>query len=264
MTKSALSRDAETIASLRQPARRALYEYVGRQPAAVSRDEAAEAVGLNRSLAAFHLDRLVDAGLLTVDYRRLSGRGGPGAGRPAKLYRRSRRQVAVSLPHRDHTLLAGLLAAGLREIGDDGGASTPARDFGRSLGARARRRLRSRNVAGPRLAECVESVLETVGFEPYRAPTGELRARSCPFDPLSRRFSPVVCGVGQALVRGVIEGIEADQLQVTREERPDRCCVVVEERQPSSRPVGEAAVTPGRRSGVRSVPTGGRGTRRRT
>ena len=233
MTKSSTGNDVETIAALREPARLALYQYVGRQPGAVSRDQAAEALGLTRPLAAFHLDRLVEVGLLTADYRRLSGRSGPGAGRPAKLYRRSRRRVALSLPYRNHALLAELLAAGMAEGGPEPDVAGPAHETGRSLGSRARRRLRSRVTQG-RLADCVASVLESLGFEPYRAPGGELLARNCPFDPISRRFRPVVCGVGQALVGGIIDGVGADGLDVTREDHPDRCCVVVGSRDPSS------------------------------
>jgi predicted ArsR family transcriptional regulator len=232
MAKSSLRRDVETIVALREPARRALYQYVERQPSAVSRDQAAEALGMTRPLAAFHLDRLVEAGLLRADYRRLSGRSGPGAGRPAKLYRRSRRQVALSLPQRDHALLAELLAAAISEASPDPAVAGPAHKTGRSLGSRARRRLRAR-VSDGRLAECVASVLESLGFEPYRASGGELRARNCPFAPVSRRFTPVVCGLGQALVDGVIEGVGADQLAVAREDHPDRCCVVVDTRDPS-------------------------------
>jgi predicted ArsR family transcriptional regulator len=232
MTKPSLRRDVETIAALREPARRALYEYVERQPSAVSRDQAAHALGMTRALAAFHLDRLVEVGLLRADYRRLSGRSGPGAGRPAKLYRRSRRQVAFSLPQRDHVLLAELLAAAIAEAGSDSAVAGPAHATGRSLGSRARRRLRSRVTDG-RLADCVASVLESLGFEPYRAPGGELWARNCPFAPVSRRFTPVVCGVGQALVGGVIDGIGADHLAVSREDHPDRCCVVVGDRDSS-------------------------------
>jgi predicted ArsR family transcriptional regulator len=227
MTKRSLRSDIDAVASLREPTRRALYQFVVRQPAPVSRDQAAEALGLSRPMAAFHLDRLVATGLLIADYRRLSGRSGPGAGRPAKLYHRSRRRVDISLPERDHNLLAGLLAAAIAQSGPNPIAEEPARELGRSLGSRARSRLRSGVVSAPRLAGCVGDVLETIGFEPYRTSSGELRARNCPFDPLSRRFEPVVCGVGQALVGGVLEGIGVDHLGVTREYRSGSCCVVV-------------------------------------
>jgi len=100
----------DDVAVLSEPVRRALYAHVAEQPQPVGRDAAAVAVGVSRSLAAFHLDRLVDAGLLDVTYRRLSGRSGPGAGRPAKLYLRSSRQVELSLPARRYELAARLFA----------------------------------------------------------------------------------------------------------------------------------------------------------
>jgi predicted ArsR family transcriptional regulator len=218
--------DLEAMAALREPNRRRLYQFVRRQPRAVSRDEAAEAAGISRALAAFHLDKLVGLGLLKAEYRRLSARTGPGAGRTSKLYRRSRHQFAISLPHRNHELLARLLA----ESSDSGGRispdAEPARQYGRSLGSRARKRLRGHPVPA-RLLECVEAVLESLGFEPYRASPGEVRLRNCPFDPLSRRYTPVVCGVGQAVISGIVERVGADLLRVGRDEQPDRCCGLV-------------------------------------
>src|SRR5215212_4677699 len=103
------------VAALAEPTRRLLYEHVVRQPAAVSRDEAAEATEVARATVAFHLDRLVEEGLLDVVYERRSGRTGPGAGRPAKLYRRSGSDVTVSLPERHYDLAGQLLAATLEE-----------------------------------------------------------------------------------------------------------------------------------------------------
>ena len=214
------------MAALRNPNRRRLYQYVERQPRAVSRDEAAQAVGVNRALAAFHLDKLVGLGLLKAEYRRLSGRSGPGAGRTSKLYRRSRHHVAVSLPYRDHELLARLLAGS-----SDSGAgispdAEPARAYGRSLGRRARKRIRG-HPEPARLLECVEAVLESLGFEPYAVAPTEVRLRNCPFDPLSRLYPSVVCGVGQAVISGIVRGVGADSLRVSRDEQPDRCCGVV-------------------------------------
>jgi len=218
--------ELEAMAALREPKRRRLYQYVERQPRAVSRDEAAEAVGISRALAAFHLDKLVGLGLLKTEYRRLSGRSGPGAGRTSKLYRRSRHRFAISLPHRNHELLARLLAESSDSVTRIEPDAEPAREYGRSLGGRARRRIRGRP-ENARLLECVEAVLESLGFEPYRASPAEVRLRNCPFDPLSRVYTPIVCGVGQALISGVVQGVGADLLRVGRDEQPDRCCGLV-------------------------------------
>ncbi len=226
MARRSLERELEAIVALREPTRRRLYRYVESQPRAVSRDEAAAAVGVSRALAAFHLDKLVRAGLLRTQYRRLSGRTGPGAGRTAKLYRRSRRQLEMSLPHRNHQLLARLLAESLAAGTDTSPDGEPARRYGRTLGTRVRRRLRGHG-EGDQLLECVEKVLESLGFEPYRVGSGEVRLRNCPFDPLSRRFTSVVCGVAQAVVTGIAEGAGADRVRVGRDEQPDRCCVVL-------------------------------------
>jgi predicted ArsR family transcriptional regulator len=226
MEKSRLDPDLEVIATLRDPTRRRLYEYVERQPRAVSRDEAAEAAQVSRALAAFHLEKLVRVGLLKAEYRRLSGRTGPGAGRTSKLYRRSRHGFAVSVPQRSHELLARLLAESLSSPARSSPGLAPARDYGRSLGRRARGRVRGR--PGPeRLLGCVEDVLGSLGFDPYRTSSSEVRLRNCPFDPLSRLFTPLVCGVGQAIMSGVVEGVAAEHASVRREEQPDRCCGVI-------------------------------------
>ena len=225
-------RELEAMAALREPTRRRLYQYVERQPEAVSRDEAAEAIGISRALAAFHLDKLVEVGVLKPEYRRLSGRTGPGAGRTSKLYRRSRNQFAVSLPHRDHELLARLLAASIDSSAEDAAAAEdspiaePARAYGRSLGRRARKRLRG-DPGSARMLDCVEAVLESLGFEPYRASPSEVRLRNCPFDPLSRLYTPLVCGMVQAIITGITQGLGATELRVDRQEQPDRCCGLI-------------------------------------
>lgn len=216
----------EALATVLEPRRRSLYRYVAEQLTPVSRDQAAAAVGVSRAMAAFHLDKLVEAGLLRTQYRRLSGRTGRGAGRPSKLYRRSRRRFDVTLPGREHELLARLLVESARETDDISGLEEMGRAYGRSLGARARTRVRSRPTA-ERLARCVEDVTAELGFEPIATGAGEVRARNCPFDPLSRRFPAVVCGAALAIVGGVLDGIGADDLRVTRSERRDWCCVVV-------------------------------------
>lgn len=131
-----------TIAALAEPARRDLYRYVAGQDRPVSREQASAATGLPHHAVKFHLDRLVEVGLLDVEYRRLTGRRSPGAGRPAKLYRRATRDLSVSVPERRYELAAWILADAVRDAA--GGVPLPvavdraAGAAGRRAGVRAR------------------------------------------------------------------------------------------------------------------------------
>ena len=205
--------DIEAIAVLQDPVRRRLYDYVAAQDHDVSRNEAAEGAGIQRTLAAFHLDKLVDAGLLETESKRLSGRSGPGAGRPAKLYRRSGVERQFSIPARDYRVAADLLA----EV-----AETARLDV--ELQAAARRE--GRAAAGPvgDLA-AAEDALSRRGYEP-RLDGDVLRLANCPFHVLSQRHPGLVCGMNLALLEGLLEG--ADGLRARMDPRPGLCCVVVE------------------------------------
>jgi predicted ArsR family transcriptional regulator len=197
----------EAVSALAEPARRALYEYVAAAPDAVGRDQAAEAVGVSRQAAAYHLDRLADDGLLSVEYRRLTGRSGPGAGRPSKLYRRSDRTYQVSIPPRRYELAALILLEAIAS-GEVERAT---------IGRIARE-------AGRRLATSdLGESLERVGYEPEEA-GGETRFRNCPFHELKERDRPTTCQMNLALVQGLIEGADADATAVLAPEE-GYCCV---------------------------------------
>lgn len=219
------------IAALADPVRRGLYVFVARSPGEVSRDQAAQGARISRPLAAFHLDKLVAQGLLEASYRRLTKRRGPGAGRPAKLYRRSGLQVDVSLPPRDYELAARLFASALA-------ASAPpvtrarlrktARDFGASLGREARHRAGKQS--GDRaLLRQLQAVLRGHGYEPFRAPNGRggsaIRLRNCPFDALARDYRPLMCGMNQALLEGVVRGLRLAGYKAVRDPQQGMCCV---------------------------------------
>jgi predicted ArsR family transcriptional regulator len=210
--------DIEAIAVLQDPVRRQLYDYVAAQDHEVSRNEAAEGAGIQRTLAAFHLDKLVDAGLLETESRRLSGRSGPGAGRPAKLYRRSGVERRFSVPARDYGVAADLLA----EVAESARLDV-------ELQAAARRKGRAaRAAAGPidGLA-AAKDLLTARGYEPRLAADGTvLRMANCPFHALSEQHPALVCGMNLALLEGLMEG--ADGLRVGMDARPGLCCVVVE------------------------------------
>jgi predicted ArsR family transcriptional regulator len=213
------------IAALNEPIRRALYTYVAERPAPVGREEAAEAVGITRELAAFHLDKLLEEGLLDVEYRRLSGRSGPGAGRPAKLYHPSRRQVQVTLPERRYDLIARLMAEALEEKESDSAKALEraARQFGESLGAEARRHL-GRRASQSRLLDTACAVLRDQGFEPIRT-EAEIRLRNCPFEAVAKEHIALVCGMNLALAEGLVSGLGAKGVGVRLDPRPGACCV---------------------------------------
>jgi predicted ArsR family transcriptional regulator len=206
--------DIEAIAVLQDPVRRRLYEYVVAQDHEVSRNEAAEGAGTQRTLAAFHLDKLVDAGLLDTESRRLSGRSGPGAGRPAKLYRRSTAEHQISLPARDYRTAADLLA----EVAEAARLDT-------ELQAAARREGRAAAVPIQDLAEA-KVLLAARGYEPRsEADGGALRLANCPFHALSEQYPALVCGMNLALVEGLLA--QADGLQAGMDPRPGLCCVAI-------------------------------------
>ncbi len=223
MSVSRVSEDIDAIGVLHDPQRRAVYAYVSRQRHDVSRDEAARAVSISRNLAAFHLDRLVAAGFLEVSYRRLTGRQGPGAGRPSKLYRRSNRQIGISLPERRYEILAQLFAgplSGARDARIKTRLTNATRKFGRALGASYRRS------TGRGSLRVLSHVLDRLGAESYDD-GDEVRLRNCPFDTVASRYPELVCGTNLSLVEGVIEGLEVGRVKARLDPRPGQCCVAV-------------------------------------
>jgi predicted ArsR family transcriptional regulator len=205
-------RDVAAIALLDEPVRRRLYDFVVGQTEPVGRDAAAAATGINRALAAFHLDRLVEGGLLSVGYRRLTGRTGPGAGRPARVYSRSPREVSVSLPARDYERVAEIFATALEKLG---ATEPPAalRETAAALGA---------ELGGK--ADGLLDVLTSSGYQPVVTEDGTVRLRNCPFDALVDEHRPLVCGTNLALAQGICSQVSTDLVPVI-DQQPGYCCV---------------------------------------
>jgi predicted ArsR family transcriptional regulator len=206
------------LAALGEPLRRTLYHFVAAQDHAVSRDEAAEGAGVSRSVAAFHLDRLVDDGLLLTEFRRLTGRRGPGAGRPAKLYRRAE-EIEVSLPARRYAFAAGLLAAAVSRAAETGAPvaavlAEVARERGVGLAG---------SVCAADLPHVVE-VLAAEGYEPQLADR-EVVLRNCPFHVLVADHPALVCGMNLALLEGFAGAVPDVALEARLEPSEGRCCV---------------------------------------
>jgi predicted ArsR family transcriptional regulator len=239
--------DLASLSTLDDPVRRRLYEVVTRRPGPVGRDEAAAEAGVGRALAVYHLDKLVESGLLAATYQRPAGRSGPGAGRPAKLYARADREFTVTVPPRSYELAARLLVQAVEA--DDSGRSLAAlgraaRRLGTELGGGYRAEADSRGAPGGdarggdapdasadgtrSVAACdVENMLARQGYEPCRGDDGIIRLRNCPFHQLAERHREVVCGMNLTLVEGLADGLGADGWQPALDPRPGYCCVAL-------------------------------------
>ncbi|SNY64358.1 helix-turn-helix transcriptional regulator [Paractinoplanes atraurantiacus] len=206
-------RDLDAVASLADPVRRRAYETVAAAGGgAVGRDEVAQALGAGRTLAAFHLDKLVAAGLLEVSYARRSGRTGPGAGRPAKLYRLAEGEHAVSVPPRAYRAAAELLAEALEQSGAEEALYEVARRHGSG---------------GPARSD-VSELLTEHGYAPAAEGPERIVLRNCPFHRLAEQFPPLICGMNLAMVDGLLTGSGLEGEWAARmDAAPGRCCVTI-------------------------------------
>jgi predicted ArsR family transcriptional regulator len=207
--------DALTAAAaINDPVRRRLLELVAASAHPLTRDAAAQATALPRSTVSFHLDRLVDAGLLTVEYRRVSGKAGPGSGRPSKIYSRASGEFSVSIPPRHYDLMGGVFAAAI-ELASESETSvfdalrTVARNEGRAVGAEA---------------GSLDAVLEDTGYEP-RGDGRDISLANCPFHSLVEKHTEVVCSANHAFLCGAAEATGGDADSVVLDPGPGRCCV---------------------------------------
>jgi len=218
------------IAALGDPTRRALYRYIAAQAAPVGREDAAAAVGVPHHVARFHLDRLHEAGLLEVEYKRPAGRGGPGAGRPAKLYRPRPAEFSVSIPERRYDL-AGLVLT--QAVATAMASDTPAAEAleeaageaGRAIGEAARARADGTGDGAGSLAAAVET-LDAYGFSP-RAEGDGYALGNCPFHALSVQFPEVVCRMNLALIASALDAAGARTASARLDPAEGRCCVTV-------------------------------------
>jgi predicted ArsR family transcriptional regulator len=206
----------DALAALGEPTRRALYGFVAAQDRPVSRDEAAAATGTKRATATFHLERLVEDGLLEARFARLSGRTGPGAGRTAKLYARAPRQFAVSLPPRRYEIAGEVLAGALELLQRQ---ATPADEAVAQAAGLAGRQIAA---GGTDLTE----LLGRSGYEPRYGPGGCVHLANCPFHELVARHASLVCAMNLHLLRGLL-GELGGGAQARLDPAEGRCCVTI-------------------------------------
>jgi predicted ArsR family transcriptional regulator len=218
--------DLRAVALLAEPIRRRLYLYLRERDEPVGREEAARQAGIKARLAAFHLDKMADAGLLEVEYRRLSGRAGPGAGRTAKVYSVSSRSFSVLIPQTRYALAASMMASALSAgtSGTDGAESL--QDVATAVGGGIGSEIRQQTQTDSARREAVQHKLEQLGYEPRVEKSGEWTLRNCIFSQLSTSHRELVCGMNAAFVAGIVGGAHLPSLRAERrrESWPD-CCV---------------------------------------
>ena len=223
--------DLASLSSLDDPVRRRLYAVVSGRAEPVGRDDAARAAGIDRALAAYHLDKLVESGLLTASYRRPGGRTGPGAGRPAKLYSRTGREFAVTVPPREYELAARLL---VRTVESDASGHSRAAlraaayQLGQELGSGVTSQRPGHDPAADPALSDLETVLAEHGYQPERCHDDVMRLRNCPFHRLAREHKDTVCAMNLALIEGVAAGLKASAVRPLLDPQPGHCCVIIE------------------------------------
>jgi predicted ArsR family transcriptional regulator len=217
--------DVMAVALLAEPVRRRLYLYLRERREPVGREEAARNTGIKPRLAAFHLDRMADAGLLDVEYRRLSDRVGPGAGRPAKLYSVSRRSFSVVVPQTQYALAASMMATALSAGGSGADGADSLQDVAATVGERLGDDIRRQARTKRARREAVRSKLKQLGYEPQVQESGEWTLRNCIFAELSMSHRELVCGMNAAFVAGLLGGARLLSLHVERRMAWPACCV---------------------------------------
>jgi predicted ArsR family transcriptional regulator len=237
-------RNVAGIGALAEPVRRDLYLYVCAQRRPVGRDQAAAALGISRHQAKFHLDRLEAEGLLEAGYARLTGRAGPGAGRPAKLYRRSARDIAVSLPDRQYELAGQLMATAIAETASTGAPILAALHRVAAAHGSALGRAATASEGTPRgyadARAVIVQALSSSGYEPQPEGARVIMA-NCPFHALAQEHTELVCQMNYALVTGLAASIAPGELAARLAPAEHRCCVVIEPRESPGRSRGAVA-----------------------
>lgn len=216
-----------SLSALDDPIRMKLYTFIVGASDWVNRDQAALELGIARHVAKFNLDRLEEDGLLEVDYKRPTGRQGPGAGRPTKYYRRSPREISVTLPERHYDFAGGLLARAIVQSKDTGTPIVEAlHQSARIAGDSIAREVSDRVGAAANETTVNKGICEVLGehgYEPKIDPQG-ISLLNCPFHSLAQEYTSLVCGMNKDLIDSLLENLPT-QLHALLEPEVGRCCV---------------------------------------
>ncbi|MGH3766170.1 MAG: helix-turn-helix transcriptional regulator [Pseudonocardiaceae bacterium] len=215
------------LAALSDPFRRRLYRFIRRSRRPVNREQAAASVGISRKLAAFHLDKLVDVGLLSATHEPVGQVR--KVGRTPKVYQPTQAVVRISIPEHQHDLLAEVLLNAV--IDQRAGESVQqaalrlAAQHGEHLGRAERTRARPGRLGAERALTLAQDVLTRHGFEPSRDDLTTMRLSNCPFHPLTAKAPELVCAINHAFLTGFLHGLQATTVHAVLAPHPPECCV---------------------------------------
>lgn len=208
--------------------------YVRGSAEPVTADDAAAGLEVHRSVARARLERLAGAGLLVTSFRRRSGRTGPGAGRPAKLYSAAPETRALEFPPRHLPDLVGRLLEEIPTAGREEALRRAGEDFGRDL-ARTAGLQPSRNAEEglERVCAAVRSLGFQAALESYDGDSAVIGTPTCPLRPLVTEQPEAALidrGMWSGLVASGIDGAHPASVECETHsclEGSDSCAVVI-------------------------------------
>jgi predicted ArsR family transcriptional regulator len=220
---------AEPLDAVADPGLRAALLFARSQAEPITADDAAAALEVHRNVARGRLDRLAAAGLLEVTRERRTGRSGPGAGRPAKVYRVAPELEAIEFPPRHFDELVAALVEELPESA----LRRAGAQFGRQLAMAAGLRPVRDLVRGlGRACAAVRSLGYQASLVSVEGDRAVISTPTCPLRPLVARrpeTAEIDRGMWAGLVERALDGVRAEDVRCETADCLDehRSCRVV-------------------------------------
>lgn len=200
---------SDLTSALGDPTRRAVYIAIRESTGPMSTAGIAELFDIHPNVARHHLDKLAADGYLDVTHRRPNGRTGPGAGRPAKYYAVSSKQIDVHFPTHRHDVLSDMLVRIIDRIAPDN-IREVAEQVGTEVGRELAGEIGSPEDTGYEGAvKAVVRAMTGIGFGVSSDVAGQrLLMSHCPFGDTAAAHPEVVCSLDRGMVRGLMGSLE--------------------------------------------------------
>jgi len=203
MDRETLDRNiSDLTSSLGDPTRRAIYIAVRESADPMTTSKVAGLFGIHPNVARHHLDRLAEDGYLRVSHERKAG--GPGAGRPAKTFESTNKEVSVHFAPRRFEMLTEMLFQVLEEVSPPD-VSAVAERVGRSYGKQLAAEIGAPHDPGyDEAVQAVASAMTGLGFSVDPDVEGQrLLTSHCPFGETATSHPEVICSLDRGIVAGL-------------------------------------------------------------